>query len=62
MDSNPTTGDAVTTDTLTTVAEHLAAIANGDDDTVTTNRIVIKTAAGDVAIEHRDGALAVVPA
>jgi len=48
----------VNTNVLTAVPEHLAAIADGEA-TFETGRIVLKTAAGDVAIVARDGGLAV---
>ena len=46
------------TNTLTAAPEHLAAIATGDAG-FDAERIVLKTAAGDVAIVARDGGLAV---
>ena len=48
----------VSTNTLTAAPKHLAAIANGETD-FGAKRIVLKTAAGDVAIVARDGGLAV---
>lgn len=45
-------------DTLTAAPEHLASLANGETD-FGAERVVLKTAAGDVAIVARDGALAV---
>ena len=48
----------VNTNVLTAVPEHLAAIANGDA-AFDAERIVLKTAAGDVAIVARGGGLAV---
>ena len=44
--------------TLTAVPEQLASLATGDA-TLNAERIVLKTAAGDVAIVARDGGLAV---
>ena len=49
---------SVSPNTLTTVPEHLASLATGDA-TLNAERIVLKTAAGDVAIVARDGGLAV---
>ena len=48
----------VSANTLTAVPEHLASLATGDA-TLNAERIVLKTAAGDVAIVARDGGLAV---
>ena len=49
---------SVSTNTLTTVPKHLAHLANGDP-TWNAEKIVLKTAAGDVAIVPRDGGLSV---
>ena len=49
---------SVSTNTLTAAPEHLAQIANGEAS-IDAERIVLKTAAGDVAIVARDGGLAV---
>ena len=48
----------VNTNVLTAVPEHLAHLANGDS-TWNAEKIVLKTAAGDVAIVPRDGGLSV---
>ena len=48
----------VSANTLTAVPEHLPSLATGDA-TLNAERIVLKTAAGDVAIVARDGGLAV---
>ena len=48
----------VNTNTLTAVPEHLASLASCEAS-FGVERIVLKTAAGDVAIVARDGGLAV---
>ena len=49
---------SVSTNTLTAAPEHLASLATGETD-FGAERIVLKTATGDVAIVARDGGLAV---